>query len=81
MADFATSAAATDEALVEWASAQTCPQCGNTGFRVEFVLVAKPLGTFSLAGAQMKTSAVRAPKIICGLTEASGCGASAVGHH
>lgn len=81
MADFATSANTTDDALTEWAATQTCPQCGTTGFRVEFILAAKPLGTFSLAGAQMKTSAVRAPKIICGLTEDTGCGASAVGHH
>lgn len=81
MADLTTSASASDDALAEWAAHQKCTLCGHTGFRVEFTLVSKPLGTFSLAGAQMKTSAVRAPKITCGLTEDEGCGASAVGHH
>lgn len=81
MADFTTSATKDEAALAAWAAEQTCPQCGSTGFRVEYVLAAKPLGTFSLAGAQMKVSAVRAPKIVCGLSEDQGCGASAVGHH
>jgi hypothetical protein len=81
MADFTTSAESSDDALAAWAAERVCPRCGSTGFRVESVLVAKPLGSFSLAGAQMKVSATTAPKITCGLSAEQGCGASAVGHH
>lgn len=47
-----------------------CPQCGEVGkLRIEYrdKLVAKPLGSFSLAGAQMKVSArrVQAPFLCC----------------
>lgn len=35
----------------------TCPTCQTNTIRVRLVLVAKPLGTFSLAGAQLKVSA------------------------
>lgn len=80
MADFTTSATQDDDALAAWAAARTCPRCGSTGFRVEFVFVPQPQGTYSLAGAQTKVSATRTPQITCGLTPDDGCGASAVAH-
>lgn len=61
--------------LIEWAGAQTCPGCGHSGLRIEMRLLARPLGTFSLAGAQDKVSASEVPFLIC-----DGCGASAQGH-
>ena len=51
-----------------------CPSCGVKGLRIEYRLTAKPLGSFSLAGAQMKVSAVRVPWLICGT-----CGVEAEG--
>jgi hypothetical protein len=44
-----------------------CPACGAPPgcLRVEDVLVAQPLGTFSLAGNQMKVSARTCPKLTC----------------
>lgn len=60
--------------LEDWAGKITCPVCGHVGFRVEYRkrMVAKPLGTFSLAGQQDKVSAVEeeVPAIIC---EGAGC--------
>ncbi|KQP62931.1 hypothetical protein [Nocardioides sp. Leaf285] len=68
------------DALAEWAAAQTCPQCGNVGFRIEERLTARPIGDYSLAGAQMKFSAVAVPHIVCGLAlDGPGCGVSAPG--
>jgi hypothetical protein len=47
-----------------------CPDCGSDGtISVWPVLVAKPLGTFSLAGAQMKVSAVQAAVARCSACE------------
>ncbi len=49
----------------------TCPSCGVHGyetdgtFTLDEVLWCKPLGTFSLAGAQLKTSAVARPRLRC----------------
>ncbi len=49
----------------------TCPHCGVRGredpeaFKVYPVLVAKPLGTHSLAGAQMKVSVVSMLRLKC----------------
>ena len=44
----------------------TCKYCGVTGqVRVEMRLVAKPAGTYSLAGAQMKVSATSWPWAVC----------------
>lgn len=47
----------------------TCPECKTReGMVIEEtddkVLVAKPLGTWSLAGAQLKTSAIECPVIL-----------------
>lgn len=58
----------------------TCPECGarsrddETAFVVEPVLVAKPLGTYSVAGAQMKASAYERLRLRCR------CGWSILGH-
>lgn len=60
----------THRTLVEKAAAQLeCPMCGHVGFTVSWKLVAKPLGTFSLAGHQMKVSAREVPVVKC-----DGCG-------
>jgi hypothetical protein len=53
-------------------STVTCPDCGVTGsIELTTRLVAKPIGTFSLAGAQMKVSAVETPVLAC---TTPGCG-------
>ena len=49
----------------------TCPECGvssrqdPTAITVEPVFVAKPIGTFSVAGAQMKVSAYQRLQMSC----------------
>lgn len=44
-----------------------CPTCETIGsLRLGQVLVARPLGSFSLAGAQAKVSAYWAPALSCG---------------
>ena len=50
-----------------------CPVCGALALRIEERLTAKPIGTYSLAGAQMKVS-VLVPWLVCG-----SCGAAAEG--
>ncbi|ARD42503.1 hypothetical protein [Actinomyces gaoshouyii] len=53
----------------------TCARCGIDGqLRIEYRMEAKPLGTFSLAGAQMKVAATRWPWMVCGA-----CGATCRG--
>jgi hypothetical protein len=53
-----------------------CPRCQASGtISVRRVLTAKPLGTFSLAGAQIKVSAVESA-----VAECSACDLSVVGH-
>jgi hypothetical protein len=47
-----------------------CDNCGGRGFSVQWRLVAKEIGDFSLAGAQMKFSAVETPFLVCD----HGCG-------
>ncbi|HEX5522788.1 MAG TPA: hypothetical protein VFX53_05040 [Pedococcus sp.] len=42
-----------------------CPSCDQSTLDVEWRLVAKPLGSFSLAGQQMKVSAVETPFLVC----------------
>lgn len=43
-----------------------CPLCGTVGsLRVEMLLVARELGTWSLAGQSMKTSATAWPSLTC----------------
>lgn len=54
-----------------------CPDCGrDSGLTMEptgeTVLVAKPLGTFSLAGAQMKVSAAGSPRFALPASSAPG---------
>lgn len=49
---------------------QPCPKCTRVGkLRIEMKLVAKPLGTFSLAGSNLKFSANEIPVLYC-----DGCG-------
>lgn len=49
----------------------TCPQCGTNSrtepdaFTLTEVFVAKPIGTFSVAGAQMKAVAIMRLKLQC----------------
>jgi len=43
-----------------------CPGCGALALRIEERLEAKPLGTFSLAGQQLKASAWLWPWLVCG---------------
>jgi len=42
-----------------------CPACGHEFLAIENRLVTKPIGTFSLAGAQTKFSAYEWPYIVC----------------
>lgn len=54
------------------ATASACPSCGVRGsVELTIILQAKPVGTFSLAGQQMKFSAARTARYDC--TE---CGAT-----
>lgn len=59
----------------------TCPECGVSSrvdpaaMVIEDCLVAKPIGSFSLAGAQMKVSAHAMLRLRC-----VRCGWSIVGH-
>lgn len=48
-----------------------CPACGTTALTLRTTLVARPLGSFSLAGAQTKISAVQVAEVRC-----AACGAS-----
>ncbi len=50
----------------------SCPECGAEKLRIEMRLRAAPVGGFSLAGTQVKFSAVGWPHLVCG-----GCGISA----
>lgn len=45
-----------------------CPTCGELTLRIETRFETRPLGTWSLAGRQLKTSAVRWPYAVCGAT-------------
>ena len=53
------------ERLEAWAAEQDCPACGHHGLVIEWRLTAKPIGSFSLAGAQMNVSATERPWIRC----------------
>lgn len=49
-----------------------CPDCGTVGsLALGTRLTARPLGTWSLAGAQLKTSATEIPVLEC---STQGCG-------
>lgn len=52
-----------------------CPNCGADELRIEMRLRAKPIGTFSIAGASPKVVATEVPWLVCG-----GCGVEAEGH-
>lgn len=52
-----------------------CPACGEVALRIETRLEARPIGSFSLAGAQLKSSAKEVPWLVCGA-----CGVEAKGH-
>lgn len=58
----------------DWVSAtNACPVCGEAGgMEVCEVLQAKPLGSFSLSGSQMKVSAIRRWEYRCGKCQAHG---------
>ncbi len=44
-----------------------CPRCAESGgLRIELRLVAKPIGSFSLSGAQMKFSVQERVALVCG---------------
>lgn len=49
-----------------------CPSCGHIGLEIGWRLVAKPIGTFSLAGQQTKVSATRRLRWRCPECDASG---------
>jgi uncharacterized paraquat-inducible protein A len=51
-----------------------CPRCGVKALRIEMRLTAKRIGSFSLAGAQMKVVATEVPWLVCGV-----CGIEAEG--
>jgi hypothetical protein len=59
----------------------TCPDCGassrtdSTAFEIRKTLVASPIGSFSLAGAQMKVSAREVLVLQC-----AHCGWHVIGH-
>lgn len=58
--------------IKEMLEAQPCPSCGGQGtMTLVEKFVARPLGSHSLAGAQIKVSAVKAMVVSC-----SGCGKS-----
>jgi hypothetical protein len=49
-----------------------CPQCNTQGsLKLENRLVAKPLGSYSIAGAQPKVVATQVPHLVC---TKEGCG-------
>lgn len=53
----------------------TCSKCGTDGsLRIEYRLRVKPIGTWALAGAQMKVTATRWPYMVC-----DACGARSAG--
>lgn len=65
--------------LGAWAAQQICPDCGNTGFRIDWAFQAQPKGTYSLAGVQDKVAATSVPVAKCGLTATDGCGLAKTG--
>ncbi len=45
--------------------AKPCPWCGRFGLLLTWELAAKPIGSFSLAGVQMKVSAMHRAAVAC----------------
>lgn len=42
-----------------------CPRCGELSLKIEWKLHAKPLGSFSVAGQQMKLVCQEWPYLVC----------------
>jgi hypothetical protein len=62
----------TPERAAERLARVECPGCHGVGtLALEYLLVAKPFGTYSLAGAQPKVAAYEWPYLVCA---AEGCG-------
>ncbi len=61
--------------LETWAARQSCPQCAKHGLVIDWRLVARPVGSYSLAGVQMKFSAREEPWLRC-----PACGVEGRGH-
>lgn len=53
---------------------QRCPECGGNRFNIEWLLVAKSDGSYSLPGHTRKISAVNTPVLVC-----DDCGATVKG--
>jgi hypothetical protein len=53
-------------ALEEAARATPCPVCGEKSLTLSYQIAAKPIGSFSLSGQQMKFSAFRYAAVTCG---------------
>ena len=53
------------ESIEEQLARVPCPTCGNRTLVVELRLEARPLGTHSLSGTQLKTSARQWPYAVC----------------
>ena len=51
--------------LEEAARTTPCPMCGERSLTLSYQLYAKPIGSFSLSGHQMKVSAVQYPIVTC----------------
>lgn len=58
-----------------WALLKPCPACSHVGLTMTYELRALPLGTWSLAGAQLKTSAKTVAVVTC-----DACGTSTAGY-
>lgn len=61
----------TFEEVKEVVDQQTCPECGGGRLNLERELVAKPIGTYSLAGQQMKLTTTTEWVARCGLCAAA----------
>ena len=62
--------------LLEAARVTPCPLCGEKSLTLSYQLYAKPIGSFSLSGQQMKFSAIRYPIVTC---KTEGCEFRAIG--
>lgn len=53
------------DSIEDRVAATPCPACGQSRLRFTTKLESRPIGTFSLAGAQLKTSAIEWPYVVC----------------
>lgn len=67
--------AAANARLEEMVEGTPCPHCGEKTLELSWRIVAKPLGSFSLSGSQLKFSANEIPFIQC-----LACGSSGEGN-